>query len=1139
MPFSPPLFYRRSTILLIGLVLAGGLVGCRASDGPTRVGYVLSAKTPSPVDTANLSWLASTNGLQTDTLRASNLSSARLEGIDVVWVHAANSSAYGRLTANGQLRPLRRAFEDGMRVLATNHAARLPYDLGIESNAPSRRVRSVQNREHNDKKGLQSFRGHPLFTRGLLGGDQLWDATQDHRLSLVGYFGTATPDSGRVLAVERARTAVRRQNKLAIEHTSEAGGRMLSVGAFVYLNRPNNLRVKLEQFLKNAVHYLDGTLDGAPSTYWRYHENLPRRFTGPQSPPIEPSPDRALTDRPRTDLAWHRSAPSDEFFDVAGRRAIIMGTENGGLREVWTHPFKLLYNYETGVVRGDSVAWLDELPVEITARPEAFVRHYDLGPDSLRQVIYPGLQASGGVVHYRSTATDPVRLVIRFQTNFNYMWPYPKNSLGNLYYRHDEGLNALRVRDTTGTFYAFMGGDIAPEAQLSGAYSSVRWTPEGLEGAPADTNLVTHAATYRLDDENNHTLVYGVAGSNEGEDAVEADYRRLVGAPREVYADVVQHYETLLDQSATIVSPDSTFNRLYRWALVGSDRFGIATPHLGRGLMAGYGFSNPQGGAWASGTPGYGWYFGRDAVWSGLAVNAYGDTDLVRDQLQLLQENQDLRGKIYHALNTAGPGVKQFNAADSTPLYVLLMADYIRTSGNRAFLRESWPHVKRAMDFLRSTDTDGDGLIENTNVGHGWIELGELNEAHSTFYLSSLWWKALTDAAYLAGLTGRDSLRRSYRQQADRVYETLNTDFWNPDQQFFAQAKNRNGSFNDAVTVMPAVGMDVGAVEPAKADPVLDALASNRFSSDWGVRIIDRTSSLYDPSSYHLGTVWPLFTGWTALAEYKYGRPAQGYRHVRNNLYVKHHWAAGFIEEVLNGNRYEPNGFSPHQAWSETNSLLPLLEGMVGWTPVATEQRARLAPQFPAAWDTVAVRNLQVGDTHLRLNMSRTDTTTRYRVVRQQGPPVTVEFAPGLPAGTSVQAIRVSGKSVSRSDSTAQGVLAPPIRFEADQQTDIVLDRTGGVAALAKQPSPSPGDRSQGYRVISTAVEGATARITVEGRAGTTEPFRVRVFDQAVSSVEGGTLQSVADGIARINVPFAATDGRFARKTLVLALDPR
>ena len=39
-----------------------------------------------------------------------------------------------------------------------------------------------------------------------------------------------------------------------------------------------------------------------------------------------------------------------------------------------------------------------------------------------------------------------------------------------------------------------------------------------------------------------------------------------------------------------------------------------------------------------------------------------------------------------------------------------------------------------------------------------------------------------------------------------------------------------------------------------------------------------RTSALYDPLSYHYGSVWPLFTGWVSMAAYRYGRPHVGYQ---------------------------------------------------------------------------------------------------------------------------------------------------------------------------------------------------------------------------------------------------------------------
>jgi glycogen debranching enzyme len=651
------------------------------------------------------------------------------------------------------------------------------------------------------------------------------------------------------------------------------------------------------------------------------------------------------------------------------------------------------------------------------------------------------------------------------------------------------------------------------------------------------TKQVYHASVFTLDASNNHTLNYAFAGSNTGRDAVVADYRQLVTQPATTYDGTVAHYRTVLDEYVTVNTPNDAFDRYFKWALVGSDRFVIDTPHLGRGIMAGYGFSDPTGGAWASGTPGYAWYFGRDAEWTGFAFDSYGDTDAVRRQLAMLQENQDLQGKIYHALNTAGPGVKQFNAADSTPLYVILAGHYYRTSGNTAFMEESWPHLKAAMDFLYSTDTDGDGLIENTNVGHGWIELGELNEAHSTLYLSGIWARTLEQAAYIADHLGRDSLSHHYRRDARSVRKTLNTAFWNAEAEYFYQAKNRDGSFNDARTMMPAVAMHFGQLDPAKTDAVLDAFASNQFSTDWGTRIIDRNSPLFDPDSYHLGTVWPLFTGWTALAEYEYGRGRAGFRHVTNNMYVKDHWALGYVEEVLNGRTYTPDGFSPHQAWSETNILHPAITGLVGWTPNAPNGSARLAPQPPVHWDSLTARNLTVGDTKVRMTMTRTDTTTRYRLVRQEGPAVDVQLAPSFPTGTRLRSATRNGTEAELDRERARGRLASPVSVSLQDETTVTFHHTGGIGMVPVTPRPAPGDRSEGYRIVSTSLDGSTYTIEVEGRAGTSHTFQMRTFSPSIQSVAGAQLGSGGTSkTTPLRVNFGPSDDRYVGKTVTVDL---
>src|SRR5690606_14846579 len=125
------------------------------------------------------------------------------------------------------------------------------------------------------------------------------------------------------------------------------------------------------------------------------------------------------------------------------------------------------------------------------------------------------------------------------------------------------------------------------------------------------------------------------------------------------------------------------------------------------------------------------------------------------------------------------------------------------------------------------------------------------------------------------------------------------------------------------------------AIEPEKGRAVTEKFSSGNFSTDWGVRILEEKSKHFNPSGYHVGSVWPLFTGWTSLAEYETGRFLQGFSHIMNNLVIYKHWDLGSIEEVLNGMEYKPSGVTHNQGWSQTMVLQPILEGMLGIKPDA------------------------------------------------------------------------------------------------------------------------------------------------------------------------------------------------------------
>ena len=1121
-------FLSMTLIALFCLASVGG-----AQPKKLLVGYAIQSERLSAEDSAAIAWLKGSSSFSVRTFRVDQDNPA-LNDFRVVWVHLPDSASYRSLLSGSKAKDrLRRALEAGSKMLFTDYAAFLPYDVGMEERKPSLRIDTLQNDWLWDKKGFQSFRGHPLF-RGLFGGEFVWDPNVDQLLPFVGYFGGDWPKNGRVIGVDKSYVFVYADRRLVIEHSWHGGkGGSVSIGGAIYFARENNLRRNLEALIENALLYLAGENTKEPSTYWVSYKNIPRQFSISSSP-VHPAGQRRFGSLPSSELSLMKSDPKNDFYDVAGRRALIMGKQNAGIDEMWVHPIRVMRDYEAGIVTPDSVAWLRNLPVRIEVRPESFARIYTIPGGQLTEEVFSSLDRAGGILHYE--AGTPLRLLIRFRSDLRWMWPYDADALGDLHYAFDEGLQALHVRDTTGSFYCLMGADATPTSALSGQYGSIEMTSWGLQGTPSLLNQVYHGAIYELNTQNSFVLNYAIVGTNEGAKKAMEDYHALLENPARALTDLVRHYQDLLASKVNVTSPDVEFNRLFKWAIVGTDRFIAYTPGIGRGLLAGFGTTARgwDGSQRISGRPGYAWYFGRDSEWSGFAMDDYGDCETVRQQLMLLQSHQDPYGKIFHEISTSGS--VHFDAADATPLYIMLAGHYLRASGDLAFIKKSWPYLKNAIDFLYSTDTDGDGLIENTNVGHGWLEPGgPLFGSHSEFYLSALWAQALADAASMAEQLGKKDLAVRYSSDARRVKKIVNDDFWNDSTGFYNYGKDKDGRFRKEPTALPTVAAYLDLLDDNRVASMLRAYAGDGFTSDWGVRLVSSQSPLFDPRGYHDGSIWPLFTGWTALAEYEYGNSTQGFSHIMDNMYVKNHWALGFVEEVMHGTIYRSGGVCPHQCWSETNILHPAITGMIGWKPNAPEHSALLKPRFPIQWDSVTVANLRVGESLLQLRMKRSNKKTVYTLSVQKGPAVRVTFSPELPVGTVLNKVTVGGALVREAALGKRGLLALPSPVTVRKQVTIAIEHSGGFALEPVVPRPSPGDSSGALRIVSISArpEGYTA--VVEGKPGSETFLRMRLFDRIADQVRGADARPAEQaGLWDLHVKFEASPSPFVSHEIVV-----
>ncbi len=899
-----------------------------------------------------------------------------------VWIHVPQKDAWEKSAKQIDFSFLRQWYEQGGRLLLSGFACKIPAISGIESTAPEARPIEVETEGMGTKYGFQGFRGHPVFA-GLFGGVQVLHTSSSFRDWRIAYFDSLWPEQGKVIAIEKQHFFYQHDTKSIWEYQNRQRGHILCISGFLHFDRENLQKPHAIRLVNNSLHYLRGNTFDIQPTYWVAHDNKPLPFE-PESFSCKPQsvdPQRLE----KTGLSLSRTTAKKTYCEAAGRRILVMGKEKGGLNETWVHPFRLFKGFRLGLLMYGNILWLDDLPSSFVNRPESFTRTYRLSGGILKETVFADQTEPAGYVLIENISDQAIDLVLQSEFDQRLMWPYKQNVLGPVRYGYDKSSHTVHISNRSESVYCMMGATDAPKHNIVGPYQQLRFQDGKLTADPVEQNSVLFGALYTLGAQDNMRILF--SGSDQGrEEAVHA-YRTVAGKGIERYNKVVSYYNRFLNQKTVLISPDTVFNKSYLWKLVAIDRFFVNTPPYGRAMVAGMGTTERGwgGGHRISGRPGYAWYFGRDAVWSCFAVDNYGDFESVKKQLYFFAEFQDLTGKIFHELSTSG-GL-HYDAADATPLYIMLAAHYLRSSGDVNTIRELWPSLSKAMDYLYSTDTDGDGLIENTRVGHGWIEGGKLYGAHTTFYLAGLWCQTLKDAAYMGNAIGKTDRVDAFLRQAKAVQDKLNRDFYIESKDFFSLGLWPDGSLHTEKTIVPSVPMIFGLLDSSKTKTMLDEWGSNRFSTDWGVRIVSTESPLFNPRGYHYGSIWPLFSGWTALAEYRYGRPRQGFRHIMNTMNIFDDWGLGYTEEVLHGLVYRPTGVCSHQCWSETNAVHPLVTGMLGFEPNALENSAFLFPRVPLQWDSLQVKNLRLGNSYFDLKMNRDEKIT-WKIKLVKGEPV-------------------------------------------------------------------------------------------------------------------------------------------------------
>lgn len=526
-----------------------------------------------------------------------------------------------------------------------------------------------------------------------------------------------------------------------------------------------------------------------------------------------------------------------------------------------------------------------------------------------------------------------------------------------------------------------------------------------------------------MDAHTHNKIVFVVAGSTKSsKDAMRA-YQFILKNHAELLRKKKALYKAI-DNRAKIAIPDTSLLQVYNWVKVNTQWLVRDVPGVGRGLSAG--------------VMEYPWWFGCDNTYALQGVMETGDFKLAKETLRLLKNKSIERngnGRIPHEISTNGAVANPGNTQE-TAHFIMCVEKLYRWTGDKQFLREMYPTIKKGLHWLL-TDQD-----KNRNLfpeGYGIMEISGLNA--ELIDVAVYTQQALVAGSKIAETLNDQRTSKMYKELGGLLKNKINHDFWNDKASsycdFFGTKEQALTAINGNIKQLTQNGQLADKEEIGYFEDLRKRVAQMRDTSrgwiinkNWVIttpmetgiapyhKAIQALDTIYD---HHLGEYGPylsavnrkymmtIATGVQAVSEYKYGRTDQSLYYVNQIVKSFGKVLPGSISEMM------PNFGCFTQSWTNYGIVLPIISHIFGIDPDAAQRKIEIAPHIPAAWakDRLSVKALPVAGNEISVSYQPVKGGKKYTIVSKDAG-WKIQFR--LKPERGVQYM-VNGKSIARIDS--------------------------------------------------------------------------------------------------------------------------
>lgn len=432
----------------------------------------------------------------------------------------------------------------------------------------------------------------------------------------------------------------------------------------------------------------------------------------------------------------------------------------------------------------------------------------------------------------------------------------------------------------------------------------------------------------------------------------------------------------------------------------------------------------------SAGLPWYGTLFGRDSLIAAYQTLAF-EPGIAAETLRLLARYQGAKvdhfrdeqpGKILHELRHGEmanlneiPQTPYYGSVDSTPLFLILMAEHAQWTGDLDLFRQLQSNVQRGLKWIsKYGDESGHGWLEysaksSRGLGNqGWKDSGDaIVQANGSLARSPIALVEVQGLVYMAKMKvaelyhrdGDQQTAQQLREEARELRARFNRAFWLDDKGTYALALQEGTEQCKVISSNPGQALWTEIVDPERAQSTVHQLMSEKMFTGWGIRTLSSAERRFNPVGYHLGTVWPHDNSFIAAGFRNYCFNDEACKVFGGILNAARNFEHFRLPEVFCGfswNEYEvpvryPVACHP-QAWAAGATPF-FVQSLLGITPAGFENKLYITdPVMPRFLRHIKIEQLRVAGGSVDLEFRRRDDgSVQTNCLKQQGVEVEVQ----------------------------------------------------------------------------------------------------------------------------------------------------